>query len=51
MRMEENKNRKIGIDILKFLAAFCVVSIHMPFYGEFGNVFISISRWAVPIFL
>lgn len=48
--MDSIKNRRIGLDILKFIAAFCVTCIHMPFYGEFGEIFISISRWAVPIF-
>lgn len=43
-------NRKIGIDILKFISAFFVVCIHIPFKGEFGKYFTAISRFAVPIF-
>ena len=46
----ENKNRKIGLDILKFIVAFLVICIHAPFEGEFGKYLIAIARCAVPVF-
>lgn len=46
----ENKDRKIGLDILKFIVAFLVVCIHAPFEGESGKYIIAISRCAVPVF-
>ena len=45
-----NEGRKNGIDILKCLAAFLIVCIHIPFKGEFGKLVVSVSRCAVPIF-
>lgn len=48
--MIEDKNRNIGLDILKSIAAFFIDCIHAPFYGEFGKYATSIARCAVPIF-
>ena len=45
-----NLNRKIGLDVLKCIAAFLVVCIHASFYDKFGDYFTAISRMAVPIF-
>lgn len=45
-----NLNRKIGLDVLKCIAAFLVVCIHASFYDKFGDYFTAISRIAVPIF-
>lgn len=50
MEVNNDKNRKIGIDILKFIAAFAVVYIHFSIQGEFGEMLVSLQRWAVPIF-
>lgn len=33
----ENKDRKIGLYILKFIVAFLVTCIHATFEGEFGK--------------
>ncbi len=49
--MDENKkDRNIGLDILKCIAAFLVVCIHAPFQGKCGEYFVAIARCAVPIF-
>ena len=44
------KQRNITLDILKLIAAYFVVFIHIPFYGEFGNIISALARFAVPIF-
>lgn len=48
MKMEQKKNNTL--EILKLLAAYMVVFIHIPFYGEFGNVVDALARFAVPFF-
>lgn len=45
-----NNERIQGLDILKCLCAFRVVSIHRPFPGQFGESFTSLARIAVHIF-
>lgn len=50
MKVNNDANRKIGIDILKFIASFAVVYIHFSIQGEFGQMLVSLQRWAVPIF-
>ena len=44
-----NKNRNLGVDILKFLCAFLVVMIHAPIPGV-SQYTTPIARIAVPIF-
>ena len=39
-----------GLDILKSICAFLIVSIHVPFPGEGGEYFLSLTRMAVPVF-
>ena len=48
--VKDRTNRLVGLDILKFIAAFMVVCIHVIFYGRFGEDVVAISRCAVPIF-
>ena len=43
-------NRNYGLDLLKAICAFMVVSIHSPFPGLLGDIFIPLARIAVPIF-
>lgn len=50
MQIESKVQRNKGLDVLKCICAFFIVSIHAPFPGEFGKYFISIARIAVPIF-
>ena len=42
--------RSVGLDFLKFLCSFMVVTIHKPFPGLLGPVIMPITRIAVPIF-
>ena len=42
--------RYSGLDILKSICAFLIVSIHAPFPGEAGMYFMSLTRMAVPVF-
>lgn len=42
--------RYVGLDILKFLCAFMVVSIHSKMRGDYVPYYISITRVAVPVF-
>ena len=44
-----DKNRNLGVDILKFLCAFLVVMIHAPIQGV-SQYTTPIARIAVPIF-
>ena len=44
------KQRNAPLDVLKLIAAYCVVFIHVPFYGMFGNIISALARFAVPIF-
>lgn len=44
------RSRNEGIDILKFLCAFLVICIHIPFPGHFGECIKAVARIAVPIF-
>ena len=45
------KKRVDGLDILKCIAAFLIICIHAPFFGEFGKYVTAIARIGVPIFL
>ena len=47
---ENKKDRNIGLDILKCIAAFLVICIHAPFQGKCGEYFVAIARCSVPIF-
>lgn len=42
--------RYSSIDAMKAIAAFLVVSIHLPFPGAFGTGVVSLARIAVPFF-
>lgn len=48
--MRSTLRRNDTFDILKLLAAYMVVFIHVPFYGNFGAVVESLARFAVPFF-
>lgn len=42
--------RNATLDLLKLIAAYMVVFIHVPFYGFFGTVISALARFAVPVF-
>lgn len=44
------QKRNIGIDILRFVCAFLVVCIHVPFPGVVGGCIKAVARIAAPIF-
>lgn len=46
--MEEKRNN--SIDNLKAICTFLIICIHVPFPGEIGAYFITLTRIAVPIF-
>ncbi len=49
--MEKIRNqRNETLDFLKIIAAYMVVFIHVPFYGEIGIVIKALARFAVPVF-
>lgn len=48
---EKNNKRIHSIDTLRIVMAFLVVTIHIPFNGTTGNVFITYGKIAVPFFL
>ena len=51
--MKENPTRPKQynlIDAMRLIAAFFVVTIHVPFPGDFGNIVIVVARFAVPFF-
>lgn len=48
--MSITSTRVYGLDILKALCAFCVITIHGPFPGKIGICIEALSRIAVPIF-
>ena len=43
--------RNHSIDFMRIVMAFLVVTIHLPFAGKAGNVFITFGKTAVPFFL
>lgn len=44
------KKRIEGLDALKFILSFCIVSIHLPFPGVIGSITLALFRVAVPLF-
>lgn len=40
-----------SIDVMRIVMAFLVVTIHIPFFGKAGEVFITYGKTAVPFFL
>ncbi|MBO4496506.1 MAG: acyltransferase [Clostridiales bacterium] len=44
-------SRNHSIDFMRIVMAFLVVTIHLPFAGKAGNVFITFGKTAVPFFL
>jgi len=44
-------SRNHAIDLMRLVMAFLVVTIHYPFAGKAGNVFITFGKTAVPFFL
>jgi len=48
---ELNTPRNHAIDLMRIVMAFLVVTIHMPFSGSAGDVFITFGKTAVPFFL
>lgn len=51
LEINDNSKRIHSIDTLRILMAFLVVTIHIPFKGTTGNVFITYGKTAVPFFL
>lgn len=45
------QNRNTTLDILRLIASYCVVFIHVRFYGNIGNAVDALARFAVPLFL
>ena len=45
------KKRNRGIDFLKFVCAFLVICIHVPFANISSVIIVPLCRCAVPIFL
>ena len=48
--MATESNRVWGLDILKAICAFLVITAHAPFPGVLGSCVIALARIAVPIF-
>ena len=48
---ELSSSRNHAIDFMRIVMAFLVVTIHWPFDGKAGNVFITFGKTAVPFFL
>ena len=48
---EKDEGRIHSIDTLRIVMAFLVVTIHIPFNGTTGNIFITYGKVAVPFFL
>lgn len=48
--LTKTQNRNSTLDLLKLIAAFCVVFIHYKFYGKLGVVVDALGRVAVPLF-
>ncbi|MBP5493028.1 MAG: acyltransferase [Clostridiales bacterium] len=48
---ELSSSRNHAIDLMRIVMAFLVVTIHWPFSGNAGNVFITYGKTAVPFFL
>jgi len=46
--MISNKNQTL--ELLKLLASYMVVFIHVPFYGKIGTAMNALARFAVPLF-
>lgn len=46
-----SSSRNHSIDFMRIVMAFLVVTIHLPFSGSAGNVFITFGKTAVPFFL
>ena len=44
------RKRKTTLDFVKLIASYFVVFIHIPFYGNIGNVINAIRRFAAPSF-
>jgi len=45
------QQRNSTLDVLKLLASYMVVFIHITFYGKIGVAFDALARFAVPLFL
>ena len=48
---ELSSSRNHSIDLMRIIMAFFVVTIHLPFAGSAGSVFITFGKTAVPFFL
>ncbi len=49
-KVNQNRVRYDGLDVLKCICAFLVVCIHAAFLGDVGKIVEVIARIAVPIF-
>ena len=47
MRLKTNHT----LEFFKLLASFMVIFIHIPFYGQMGDIVNGLARFAVPLFL
>ena len=45
-----NTQRNTTLELMKLLASYAVVFIHVLFYGRFGIIVDAIARFAVPFF-
>lgn len=45
-----SKSRNYTLELMKLLAAYMVVFIHVPFYGQGGQTMSALARFAVPLF-
>ncbi len=50
-KQELTSSRNHSIDFMRIVMAFLVVTIHLPFAGKAGEVFITFGKTAVPFFL
>lgn len=51
LTLADESSRIHSIDLMRFVMAFLVVCIHLPFNGKAGDVFFTYGRTAVPFFL
>ncbi len=42
--------KNLTLELIKLFAAYMVVFVHVPFYGETGNIINALARFAVPLF-
>ena len=45
-----NNKKSVTLELIKLLAAYMVVFVHVPFYGKAGSIIDALARFAVPLF-